>query len=206
MTVYNSNDQLVDALIQQNSLKSQPLKEAFFNIDRQDFVKKADWGVAYEDRPLSIGPEATISQPTTVAMMLEALQLKAGESVLDIGSGSGYATALIAKTVGPLGAVLGLEIQADLCGFSRNNLVQYNLEQVSILQAKEDVIGMPGKQFDKILVSAAAKQLPEGLLDQLKLEGVLVIPIKSEVWVLTKTSRGEIHKRILGHFRFVGLK
>jgi len=103
--------------VSNKTLQTPALIEAFQHVDRRDFVAPDYVDQAYLDRPLPIGHAQTISQPTTVAMMLELLQPQAGQEILDIGSGSGWTTALLGHVVGKDGSVLGLELLPKLVGF-----------------------------------------------------------------------------------------
>src|SRR3989338_3110835 len=200
------NKDLVDALVQQGTLHSPRLIEAFLKIDRRDFVLVKNVSEAYEDAPLAIGYEATISQPTTVALMLEWLDARPGEKVLDIGSGSGWTTALLACLVGRSGKVTGLEIVPELVELGKSNLAKYNLAQAQVIQAQENTLGLPDEFFDKILVSAAASEYPSGLIDQLNAPGRLVVPIRQSVYKIDKDLSGEIYEEKHPGFFFVPLR
>jgi protein-L-isoaspartate(D-aspartate) O-methyltransferase len=200
-----SNKQLIESLIDSGVLKSENIKKAFLNIDRKDFVTEEYNDLAYMDTALPIGYEQTISQPYTVVFMLELLDLKQGQNVLDIGSGSGWSTALLSKIVGKEGTVHALELIEDLVQMGRENIAKYNIVNASISKAKEE-LGMPGEVFDRILVSAAADEFPEELLGQLKENGIIVIPIKDSIFKFKKVSGKEIEKEEYFGFSFVELK
>ncbi|MBI4217191.1 MAG: protein-L-isoaspartate O-methyltransferase [Parcubacteria group bacterium] len=203
---------LADVLTQKGVLKTQAIIEAFSRVDRKDFVPRDFQGYAYGDYPLPIAGEQTISQPTTVAFMLELLQPRQGEKILDVGSGSGWTTALLAFLVGEKGRVFGVERVPELVAFGAKNLGKYDFPQAIIVQA-EKTLGFPKEApFDKILVSAAAEGFPESLLSQLKEGGILVIPVRDAVWRVKKlpgtppngeASKTEIQK--FGGFAFVPL-
>ena len=201
-----NKDELIEKLIADEMLKTERIIEAFRGVDRADFMQGEYKDEAYGDYPLPIGHEQTISQPSTVAFMLELLQPAAGDKVLDVGSGSGWTTALLAQIVGPEGRVFGLELVPDLVKFGSENLGKYNFPHARIQQA-DDVLGLPPEApFDKILVSAAGQVLPQGLIDQLKVGGRLVIPIQNSVWKIDKLSETEIDKTEFSGFAFVPLK
>ncbi|KKU46623.1 MAG: Protein-L-isoaspartate(D-aspartate) O-methyltransferase [Parcubacteria group bacterium GW2011_GWB1_46_8] len=131
--LYMSHQDLVTRLIQSNVLKTSAIIDAFKKIDRKDFVLEAFADEAYGNYPISIGGGQTISQPWTVAFMLELLNPLAGDRVLDIGSGSGWTTALLAHIVKDSkkqGKVFGIEIVPELCirsyrsGAIRQNTLQ----------------------------------------------------------------------------------
>ena len=163
-------------------LKTPALIKAFLKIDRRDFVLPEYQDQAYEDHPLPIDSGQTISQPYTVAFMLELLQPKKGEKILDIGSGSAWTTALLAQIVGSTGKVFGTELKPSLVHIGQENLAKYDFPWAEINQAQKGSLGfLKEAPFDKILVSAAAREIPQKLLDQLKEHGVMVIPVEDAV-------------------------
>lgn len=203
----NTNQNLIDKLVDTTVLKTPRIIEAIKNIDRADFVRKEDKDYAYHDTALPIGHNVTISQPTTVAIMLELLQPKRGDIILDLGSGSGWTSALMAYIVGGEGRVIGVEIIPELVKFSKKNLKKYSFKNIEILQAQTSILGLPGKApFDKILVSAAAQKLPQKLINQLNPNGRLVIPIGNSVWKIDKNLDGTLSKQEIWGFAFVPLQ
>jgi len=171
---------LIDDLIKSGYLRTPEIINAFKKIKRRDFVRPEGVGQAEIDAPLGIGFGQTISQPATVAFMLEKLEAKAGEKILDVGCGSGWTTALLAQIVGARGKVYGLDRIRELADFAAGNVDKYNFIKKGIVQIfyTDGYKGLPEfAPFDKILVSAAAEDIPEKLLEQLKIGGHLVIPI-----------------------------
>lgn len=198
-------DQLLSKLERSGVLRTPQIKEAFKRIDRKDFVKPEYKDFAYEDKPFPIGGGQTISQPTTVAFMLERLQPVKGDRVLDVGSGSGWTTALLSFLVDGDGEVIGLERINELVKFGQVNLKKYGFDQAEIRQADDDKLGYLQKApYDKILVSAAAQEVPQQLVDQLKEGGVMVIPVKSSLFKITKQSQDYQKEEYYG-FSFVPL-
>ncbi|HJL55660.1 MAG: protein-L-isoaspartate O-methyltransferase [Candidatus Pacebacteria bacterium] len=186
-------------------LQSNELKDAFTAIDRKDFVPEDYVEEAYEDYPLPLGStEQTISQPTTVAFMLELLNPQKGEKILDVGSGSGWTTALLAHLVGESGAVTGVEIIPELVKLGNNNLKKYDFKNAQILKAGKEIELGGEAPFDKILVSAAAEDLPKKLMEQLKVGGTMVIPVYDNLWQVKKTEGGADVKKF-ERFEFVPL-
>ena len=160
---------------------------------------------ANENYPLPIGFGQTISQPFTVAFMLKLLSPQEGDKVLDVGCGSGWTTALLANLVGKTGKVFGVEIIPELVEFGRKNLAKYNFPNAEIVQAGAE-LGLPSEApFDRILVSAAAEEIPETLLRQLKAPGVMVLPVKNVIVQIKKDATGEISKKEFPGFAFVPL-
>lgn len=182
---------LIAQLKDRGALRTPRLIRCFESIDRKDFVPDGEKGAAYGDFPLPIGFGQTISQPYTVAFMLELLGAGEGDRVLDIGSGSGWTTAILACVVGAGGSVTGLERVEELVRFGNQNLAKYDLPQAEICPAGVE-LGMPGEQFDRILVSASAARFPKELIDQLAPGGVLVIPVEYSIFRVEKLEEGEV--------------
>jgi len=201
----NESD-LVDKLVGDGVLRTARIVDALKKIDRADFVLEEYKYEAYGDYPLLIGHGQTISQPTTVAFMLEFLCPEKGDRILDVGSGSGWTTALLAQIVGPSGRVWGLELVPELVKFGSENLAKYDFSHAGIQQAG-DMLGLPQEApFDKILVSAAGVEMPQDLIDQLKIGGRMVIPVQDSVWKVDRISEKEIDKEEFPGFVFVPLK
>ncbi len=197
---------LKNYLVKQGLLKSKAMKEAFTKVNRKDFVLKENTLLAYEDFPIPIGFGQTISQPSTVAFMLDLLDIEPGQKILDVGSGSGWTTVLVAKAVGPTGQVFAVEKIKELVNFGLHNLARYKLKNVS-MEISGKKIGLPSEApFDRILVSAAAEYLPNDLVKQLKTNGVMIIPIKNSVWKITRKSKTKILKQEFPGFIFVPLR
>ena len=196
---------LVNLLKQGGVLKTPAIIEAFSHVDRKDFVPAEFQEYAYGDYPLPIAKEQTISQPTTVAFMLELLQPHQGERILDIGSGSGWTTALLAFLVGKEGKVFGVERVPELVAFGAKNLKKYDFPQATIAQAGKDLGLATEAPFDKILVSAAAQSFPRNLLSQMKEGGILVIPVQNAVWRVKKLPQGKSEIQKFEGFVFVPL-
>ena len=199
-----SNTHLTNFLINVGVLKTQSIIHAFLMIDRADFVLDRTAQDIYEDYPLPIGHGQTISQPRTVAMMMEMLEPKEGDKILDIGSGSGWTTALLGFIVGDKGAVTGVERVSELVKFGNHNLEKYNLKNVKIIPA-QDELGLVGEEFDRILVSAAASEFPYKLLQQLKTGGKLVIPVGNSIYEIIKKEDSELEGKEHYGFTFVPL-
>ena len=164
------------------------ITQAFKLVNRVDFVPDSIKEEADIDVPLPIGFGQTISQPTTVLMMLEWLEAKAGNKVLDVGSGSGWTTALLSHIVGPKGKVFAIERLPELVEFGRDNCKKIGISNAQFIKAGKDY-GLPKYlPYDRILVSASAQKLPEALLNQLKVGGKLVIPVQNDILEISKTS------------------
>jgi len=199
---------LVENLIKGGWLRTPRIIEAFRKIKRVDFLPPDLKDLAEVNEALPIGYGQTISQPLVVAFMIELLQPKEGEKILDIGAGSGWTTAILAEIVGEKGKVIGIEIVADLVEFAKKNILRYNfLEKGMVELICGD--GSKGYQseapFDKILCSAEAKEMPQPWKDQLKVGGKIVTPIGSSIWLFEKRAKNEFRSREFPGFVFVPL-
>ncbi len=165
-----NKSQLIQSLKQKNFPKH--ILDAFKEVKRENFVASELEKYAYDDRPLPLGFGQTISQPYTIAVMLDMLQLKPNQKVLEVGSGCGYVLALLSTITKQ--KIYGIEISKKLAEKSKENLKQYNTEVYNKNGAK----GLPeAAPFDRILISAACKTIPEELLNQLRGGGILVAPV-----------------------------
>ncbi len=178
---------------------------AMARVPRERFVPPDERPVAYEDRPLTIGLDQTISQPFIVALMTQALALTGGEKVLEIGAGSGYQSAVLAELAGSVVTVERLPVLADA---ARSILVSLGYKNVVVYAAGE-TLGWPEEApYDAIIATAAAPRVPPELIDQLVLGGRLVIPVGSRyMQQLYKITRQKKKNKIqdLGGCSFVPL-
>ncbi len=201
-------EHLINQLISEGYLKTPRIIEAFRKIKREDFVPENLKDEADINAPLPIGYGATISQPLTVAFMLELLQPEPGDKILDIGSGSGWQTAMLAYIVGDKGRVFAIERISELVEFGKNNVSKYNFMEKRIV---EFILGDGSKglekeaPFDKIIVAASAEEIPDSWKGQLKIGGRLVAPIKSSIWLVTKESEEQFKEQEFPGFAFVPL-
>ncbi|XVX18994.1 protein-L-isoaspartate O-methyltransferase family protein [Actinomycetota bacterium] len=183
-----------------------PVSAAFEAMPREGFLRPGARRRASYDGPLEIGEGQTNSQPRTVEDMLRLLDVRPGQRVLDVGSGSGWTTALLAALVGPEGEVHGVEIRPALAAWGRANVAATGQAWAQVHDAVEGVLGLPGLgPFDRILVSAGARDLPETLVGQLVDGGVMVIPVDSVMLrVVRRGGASEITRH--GAYRFVPLR
>lgn len=201
--------ELVEKLKRQGVLKTARIIAAFLANDRKKFVPLEYKPEAYVDAPLPIGRGQTISQPYTVAFMMELLQPEPGQKILDIGFGSGWTTAILAHIVGDKGWVYALEVIPKLYEFGRSNLKKFPYENIKLYN-KSGGEGLPEEAlFDRILVSAAAHKIPPAFKDQLKVGGRLVIPVGrgvvfgQSIILLKKISQDKFEERSFPGFAFV---
>ncbi|WP_296606143.1 protein-L-isoaspartate O-methyltransferase [Nocardioides sp.] len=179
---------------------------AFAAAPREWFLPEHDRTRASYDGPIEIGHGQTNSQPRTVAAMLRLLDVRAGDRVLDVGSGSGWTTGLLAELTGPGGTVLGLELVPALVAFGRTNLSRGTWPWARIEQAAPGLLGDPAHApYDRILVSAEARRLPDELVEQLGPGGRMVIPVAGEMLLVVVGLDGlEVSRH--GSYRFVPLR
>lgn len=178
------------------------VEAAMVRSPRERHLPAAQREFADADRPLPIGHGQTNSQPTTVRNMLRALQVRAGHRVLDVGSGSGWTTVLLARLVGPTGEVIGVERIPDLTAWGRVAVAEAGLPWATVRQAEPPEVGYPTQApYDRILVSAQATDLPRALVDQLAPDGLMVVPVGGRL--LRVRSDGQAED--LGGYLFVPL-
>lgn len=171
-------------------------------IPRASFLPAAVRDRAGLDAPLPIGHGATNSQPWTVRFMLDLLSVPTGARVLDVGSGSGWTTALLAELTGPSGSVTGVEVVPELVELGRRHLAAFDLPWARIEPAASGVFGLPElAPFDRILVSADAGAIPAELEAQLGLGGRLVLPAAGVMWTIERDAGG-LHRTPDADHRF----
>jgi len=199
---------LTDDLIKEGWLKTPDIIAAFRKIKRADFLPEDMRDLAELNEALSIGFGQTISQPLVVAFMLELLAPKEGEKILDVGSGSGWTSALLGEIGGEQGKVIAIEPVSELKEFGEKNAAKYGFVKEGRVEfiCADGSKGYPKEApFDKILASASAAKLPQAWLEQLKIGGRVVLPIDSSIWLFTKKSEEEFDQIEYPGFVFVPL-
>jgi protein-L-isoaspartate(D-aspartate) O-methyltransferase len=193
--------ELIKDLLNEGVLQNSRVLSAFKEVDRKDFVPGDLKNIAYENRPLTLEFGQTISQPYTVAFMLNLLEAKPGQKVLDVGFGSGWTTAMLSKIVGGKGKIFGLELFAEIYEFGQSNLEKYKQKNIKLfLGSGWD--GLPDNApYDRILVSASAGEIPQVLIGQIKVGGRLVMPLTDRITVLDKVGKSSFE--IKDHWGFV---
>jgi len=204
----DENEKLIEGIKCLEHLKSKNVEEALRKYKREFFVPESCKHLAYRDFPLSIGHDQTISQPSAVVSMTEALEVKEGEKVLEIGTGSGWQAAVLSHLVGDRGKVYTIEVIEELAEFAKSNLKKVGVKNVEVFVG-DGSLGLKDKApFDKIIVTAACPDIPKPLLDQLKVGGIIVVPIGNlylqEMYVVRKM-KGDVEKKSIGSFMFVPL-
>jgi protein-L-isoaspartate(D-aspartate) O-methyltransferase len=204
-------DQLCEALVARlvayGDIRSTRVRAAMLAVPRHRFVPYAPLDLAYANHPLPIGFGQTISQPTIVARMTEALELAGDERVLEIGTGSGYQTAILSKLAAE---VLSIEVVAELATEARTRLAELGYTNVRVRHGDGYAGWRDEAPFDRIVVTAAPPMLPVALIDQLGDRGVLVAPIgrAGRIQTLFRVRRAgdELYAEELGEVRFVPME
>jgi len=214
-----SNADLIERMAKYGLIQNEDVKKAMLATDRGKYVIRTRDGKipmsAYQDSPQPIGYYATISAPHMHAMCLELLKdrLKPGAHALDVGSGSGYLVACMARMTGPTGKIYGIEHIPELVEFSTKNVESDDASLlkdgvITIKQGDGRLGYVEGAPFDAIHVGAAADQIPPALLQQLKVGGLLVIPVgvhEQQLDIIEKTSETECVRRKITDVRYVPL-
>jgi protein-L-isoaspartate(D-aspartate) O-methyltransferase len=186
-------------------MRSRRVREAFEATPREHFLPESQRRFAEADQALPLSHGQTNSQPTTVRNMLDLLDVEPGQKVLDVGSGSAWTTALLAHLVGPEGTVYGVELVPELVELGRANLAGLDLPHARIDRADPAVLGRPDDApYDRILVSAEARRMPQSLVDQLAEGGVMVVPVNGRMARVERRAKG-LRTSWHGYYRFVPL-
>lgn len=183
---------------------SAPVLEAFGAINRENFVLPELKVRAYEDVPLPILREKTISQPSTVLLMTEALELNDGQKVLEIGAGSGYQAALIGCLI-DTGKLISTEVVPELVQFARENIAKAGVKNVLVVEQDGSQGYEEEAPYDRIIFTAASPKLPLHLLGQLKENGIMLVPVgdlNSQQMIKLVKKKGQIEQQKLGDFIF----
>jgi len=197
---------MVDKL-RRRGIADPAILEAFRAVPRELFVSDEHAHLAYGDFPLPIEASQTISQPYIVALMIAAAGIRSGQTVLEIGAGSGYAAAVISRVAGK---VIGIERQHELVTIAQRRLARLGYDNVEIIEG-DGTRGCPDQApFDAILAAASGSHVPDALIAQLAPGGRLVMPVGSPAGVqelikVTKQDDGLLKQENLGGVRFVPL-
>jgi len=181
------------------------IDKAIRALPRANFLPPSGADRAGINAPIAIGYGQTNSQPSTVIEMLRWLGAKPGAHVLDVGSGSGWTTALLSYIVGDTGDVVAVERIPELVDFGRKNCQRIGVQNVTFHQAGSVLGWRELAPYDNILVSASASHLPAELLDQLAAPGRLVIPVGNTVLEITKNHHGKLTRHEHPGYIFVPL-
>ncbi|HLC60802.1 MAG TPA: protein-L-isoaspartate O-methyltransferase [Candidatus Nanoarchaeia archaeon] len=204
----SQKQKLIEHWISLGVIKDKKVIDAFKKIPREAFLKDRK-EEAYGDYPLPIGEGQTISQPTTVIIMTEALELKKGHKVLEVGSGSGYQAAIISKIVGNNGKVISTEIIQELAEFAKNNIEKLKIKNIELIKHDGSKGYAKDAPYDRIIVTAACPKIPKFLLSQLKENGIIIIPVgdlNEQIMIKGIKKGSRLIQEEIGQFMFVPLK
>jgi protein-L-isoaspartate(D-aspartate) O-methyltransferase len=200
------NERMIREQIVHRGIRDPRVLDAFRAVPRELFVDAAQRGMAYEDTPLPLAHGQTISQPYIVALMTELLQLEESDRVLEIGTGSGYQTAILARLVRE---VYSAELEPELAASTRERLAQLGITNVVLGVGNGIELFRAHAPFDAILSAAAPRSIPEELLEQLAEGGRCIIPVggadMQHLWLIERKD-GELQRSRLDAVRFVPLR
>ena len=199
---------LIYTLVESGIIRSQEIVEAFLKISRKEFLPEESKHESGVNKVIAIGFGQTNSEPRVVANMLELLDVKPGQKILDVGSGSGWTTALLSYLVGKNGHVIALELIKELKEFGEKNTEKF----VFVSSGRAEFYNVDGyaglekfSPYDRILVSAEVKSVPDALLWQLKENGKMVIPVNRSLMYIEKKGMNDFVKQEYSDYRFVPL-
>jgi len=203
----DKREELVKKLKLEGHIFTKDVEKAFLEIPREEFIPSTIKNHAYIDTPIEIGNGQTISAPHMVAIMCEALDIKKGQKILEIGAGSGYHAAVVSRLVGEKGHVYTIERFLSLAENAKKNLENVGILNVTV-EVGDGSMGLPKyAPYDRIYVTCAAPNVPPPLLKQLKNNGKLLIPVGKYVCDLDLLEKkdGKIVTKNLGKCAFVPL-
>ena len=198
---------MVEHQLRRRGISGKPILDAFLDVPREQFIAPDRAYLAYGDHPLPIEAGQTISQPYIVALMIQAAAIKPGDAVLEVGSGSGYAAALISRIAGK---VIGIERQHELVEVARERLARLGFDNIEIIEGDGTKGWRKGAPYEVILAAASGSHVPRALIEQLAPGGRLIMPIGGphgvqELVKVTRQDEGILMEESLGGVRFVPL-
>ena len=200
-------DELISHLKDSGFLNDDKVESAFRNIPRHEFVPASELDRAYYNEPLAIMKNQTISQPGVVSRMTEWLDIKDGQKILEIGTGSAWQTAILSYLVGT-GTIYSVERHPELVNFARENLEKLGINNVHVI-LDDGSLGYPKElPYDRIIITAACPEIPLPLLEQLGENGFIIAPVGDSIQslvLLKKTSQGIIEIKNQPNYVFVPL-
>ena len=198
---------LISYLKNSRCLTDGNVESAFRNIPRHKFVPESELDYAYYNEPLPIMKNQTISQPGVVSRMTEWLDVKKGQNILEIGTGSGWQSGILSYLVGE-GTVYSIELHPELIKFAQENLRNLKIKNVHVISG-DGTLGYPkASPYDRIIITAACTEIPLPLLEQLKENGLLLAPVgdaSQSLILLKKTSTGIVETKNQSNYVFVPL-
>ena len=207
MTYEIRRAELVKRLILEGRIYSKEVEQAFLDIPREVFVPDSIKKYAYLDRPLEIGNGQTISAPHMIAIMVEGLDIKKGQKILEIGAGSGYHAAIVSKLIGEDGHIYTIERHSSLAENAKKNIKNAGISNITIEIGDGSQGLLKYAPYDRIYVTCAAPGIPPPLIEQLKNKGRLMIPVGKTICELKLIEKREdkLIENDLGGCSFVPL-
>jgi len=200
-------EDLISIMKKSGFLNNKKVELAIRKMPRHEFVPLSHKDEAYEDKPISIMKNQTISQPSVVSRMTELLDIKEGQKILEVGSGSGWQTAILSYLVGD-GKVYTIERHSELVEFAKKNLEKVGISNVKVIFGDGSLGFVEESPFDRIIITAACKKVPDTLLEQLSNEGLLIAPVggyPQSLVLLKKTEKGIVEIQNQPGYVFVPL-
>ena len=198
---------LIDSLRSSGLLHHDAVESAFRCIPRHEFVPTSELDRAYSNEPLAIMKDQSISQPGVVSTMTEWLDIRDGQKILEIGTGSAWQTAILSY-LADTGTVYSVEIHSELAEFARENLAKFKSDNVHVILG-DGSLGYPKESpFDRIIITAACTEIPVPLLEQLSTNGLLIAPVGASLQslvLLKKTPKGIVQVKNQSSYVFVPL-
>ncbi|MFA5743359.1 MAG: protein-L-isoaspartate O-methyltransferase [Candidatus Nanoarchaeia archaeon] len=197
----NAKKLLLDSLKDEKLIKHDEILRAFYKIKREEFLPDYLKELAYSDAPLPISTTETMNQVSTTLFFIDVLNPKEGQTIYEIGTGSGYSTAILSELVGKKGKIISFELDKEIYQKAKNNLKNY--PNVTVILGN-GLKGYPDNApYDGIILFGALDEIPKKLVSQMKVNGVLVYPQGSILQTLTKITRKEkgIKKEEFGEYR-----
>ena len=201
---------LNDLIIYLKNLKfltDEKVESALQNIPRHEFVPESELEYAYDNEPLPIMKNQTISQPGVVTRMTEWLDVKNGQNILEIGTGSGWQSAILSYLVGS-GTIYSIERHPELAKFAQENLKKLKIDNVHVILGDGTLGYSQASPYDRIIITAACTEIPLPLLDQLSENGLIIAPVggsSQSLVLLQKTPKGIVEIKNQSKYVFVPL-
>ena len=200
-------DNLIKTIRESGFLTTDKVESAFRNIPRHEIVPVSELDRAYYNEPLAIMKDQTISQPGVVSRMTEWLDVKDGQKILEIGTGSGWQTGILSYLVGN-GIVYSIERHSELANFAKTNLEKLGIDNTRVIVG-DGSLGYPdAAPYDRIIITAACSEIPLPLFEQLSDDGLILAPVgdsSQSLVLLKKTSEGIVEIKKQSNYVFVPL-
>ena len=200
-------DNLINIMRNSGFLNNSRVESAIKKTPRHEFVPMSLQEKAYDDIPIPIMNNQTVSQPSVVSRMTEWLDVREGQKILEIGSGSGWQSAILSYLVGH-GKIYSIERHSELVNFTKKNLDKLGINNVEVILG-DGSLGFPKESpFDRIIITAACREIPQSLFDQLSITGLLIAPVgefTQSLVLLKKTSQGIVEIKNESGYVFVPL-